>query len=165
MAAIIFQRGLHVEVLGMRAPMESNGDPLGLLRDKRAQVEQMWADGAGKERLLRAIDSLIDDLGGKQDDATASRQTRREHNQLMFRRANELLFTALTRLASKPERARFLCECAAFDCFETVDVEARQWHAVASQHNHFLMNAGHQRSEGEEVVGHLGEYEIARKPD
>lgn len=149
----------------MRLAVESNGDGLGLLRDKREQVVEMWPDGAGRERVLRAIDSLIDDLGGKQDVPTASRQTRREHNQLMFRRANELLLAAITRLSSKPGRAPFLCECAAFDCFETVDVEARQWQAVASQHNHFLVNAGHQRSEGEEVVGHLGEYEIARKPD
>jgi hypothetical protein len=27
------------------------------------------------------------------------------------------------------------------------------------------MEADHQRSEGEEVVGSLGEYQIARKPD
>jgi hypothetical protein len=30
---------------------------------------------------------------------------------------------------------------------------------------HYLVEAGHQRSEGEEVVGSVGEYEIARKPD
>jgi len=41
--------------------VESDRDPLALLRDKRAQVE-LWPDGAGKERVLRAIDSLIADL-------------------------------------------------------------------------------------------------------
>jgi hypothetical protein len=39
-----------------------------------------------------------------------------------------------------------------------------EWEAVASRHNHFLMVAGHQHSEGEEVVGRVGEYEVARKP-
>jgi len=46
-----------------------------------------------------------------------------------------------------------------------VDVSLQEWEAVALNPNHFLMEAGHQRSKGEEVVGSLGEYEIARKPD
>ena len=35
---------------------------------------------------------------------------------------------------------------------------------VAAAPNHYVMIAGHQRSEGEEVVGSIREYEIARKP-
>lgn len=59
----------------------------------------------------------------------------------------------------------FLCECADDDCLGTVNVSLSEWEAVASQSNDFLMQAGHQHSEGEEVVGSVGEYEIARKPD
>jgi hypothetical protein len=40
-----------------------------------------------------------------------------------------------------------------------------EWEAVAARPNHFLMEAGHKRSEGEGIVGSLREYEIARKPD
>jgi hypothetical protein len=94
-----------------------------------------------------------------------SRDTRREHNQLRFRKANERLIAALENGGSGPQRVPFLCECADEDCLGTVEVDAADWEAVASQHNHFLMEAGHQHSEGEKVVGHLDEYEIARKPD
>jgi hypothetical protein len=37
--------------------------------------------------------------------------------------------------------------------------------AVAAKPNLFLMEAGHQHSDGEEVVGSLRGYEIARKPE
>jgi hypothetical protein len=53
------------------------------------------------------------------------------------------------------------------DCLGTVNVNVllSQWEAVAAKPNHFLMEAGHKRSEGEEVVGSLREHEIARKPE
>jgi hypothetical protein len=95
----------------------------------------------------------------------ASRETRREQTQLRFRRANERLLAAIENGGASPRRVRFLCECADEQCHGTVDVDAAEWEAVASQHNHFLMEAGHRRSEHEEVVGHVGEYEVARKPD
>ena len=58
----------------------------------------------------------------------------------------------------------FLCECASVDCRGQVEVTIREWNRIAAKPNHFLMIAGHQRSEGEELVGLLHEYEIARKP-
>jgi hypothetical protein len=59
----------------------------------------------------------------------------------------------------------FLCECAAEECLERVQVRLREWEDVAAMPNHYLMKAGHQRSEGEEVVGSIRDYEVARKPD
>lgn len=59
----------------------------------------------------------------------------------------------------------FLCECADDDCLGTVNVLLSEWEAVAAKPNHFLMEAGHKRSEGEEVVGSLREHEIVRKPE
>jgi len=59
----------------------------------------------------------------------------------------------------------FLCECADDDCLGTVNVPLGDWEAVASKPNHFLMEAGHQRSEGEVVVGSVGAYDVARKPE
>lgn len=58
----------------------------------------------------------------------------------------------------------FLCECAAESCLGTVEVRLTEWEAVASRLNHFIMVAGHQRSEGEQVVGSLGEYDVVEKP-
>ena len=96
----------------------------------------------------------------------SSPETRREHNQLRFRRANEALLGALERSGvSAGQPVRFLCECASEDCLESVEASKDEWREVAAQHNHFLMRAGHQHSEGEEVVGHLGEYDITRTPE
>jgi hypothetical protein len=91
--------------------------------------------------------------------------TPQELVQLRFRKANERLLAAVETGGARHRRIPFLCECADEDCHGTVEVDVAEWEAAASRHNHFLMEAGHQRSEGETVVGHIGEYEVARKPD
>jgi hypothetical protein len=88
-----------------------------------------------------------------------------ERNQLRFRRANERLLAVIEDGGRAPRKVPFLCECADEDCHGTVEVEVGEWQAVASQANLFLMQAGHQRTEGEEVVGRVGDYEIAEKLD
>ena len=95
----------------------------------------------------------------------ATRDTRREQNQMRFRRANEGLHDAVEDQVREAQRVPFLCECADDDCFGTVNVTQSEWEAVAAKPNLFLMEAGHQHSEGEEVVGSLRGYEIARKPE
>jgi hypothetical protein len=94
----------------------------------------------------------------------AARETRREQNQLRFREANERLLDTVADDLSDSRPVPFLCECADDDCLGTVEVTLAEWEAVAAEHNHFLMEAGHQRSEDEEVVGSVGEYQVARKP-
>jgi len=94
----------------------------------------------------------------------ASRETRREQNQERFRKANERLHDLVEDTVAVNEPVPFLCECAADDCFGTVEVTLAEWEGVAAQPRHFLMAAGHQHSEGEEVVGSLREYEVAQKP-
>jgi hypothetical protein len=95
----------------------------------------------------------------------AFRDAPRMRNQMRFREANARLHDAVQDGGREPRRVAFLCECADDDCVERVDVTLADWEAVASAHNHFLMIAGHQRSDDEEVVGSLGKFEIARKPD
>jgi hypothetical protein len=94
----------------------------------------------------------------------APRDVRREQNQVRFREANEHFHDAVEGHVRESQPVPFLCECADDDCLGTVNVLLGEWEAVASKPNHFLMEAGHQRSEGEEVVGSVGEYEVARKP-
>jgi hypothetical protein len=84
---------------------------------------------------------------------------------MRFREANERLLDAVANDLSDSRAVPFLCECADDNCLGTVEVTLAEWEAVAAEHNHFLIEAGHQRGEGEEVVGQVGEYEIARKPD
>ena len=92
------------------------------------------------------------------------RDSRRVENQKMFRRGNESLHAAAVN-AHETSRVPFLCECANEDCLGRVEVTASQWETVANEPNQYLMIAGHRRSEGEQIVGSIGEYEIARKPD
>jgi hypothetical protein len=93
-----------------------------------------------------------------------SRDTRREQNQRRFREANEKLHEAVEDRVRESQPVPFLCECADDDCLGTVKVSLGEWEAVAAKPNHFVMEAGHQRSEGEEVVGSLREYQVSRKP-
>jgi hypothetical protein len=92
-----------------------------------------------------------------------SRETRREENQKLFREANERLHGAVEEMAPH-QTVPFLCECADEDCLGTVELTLDQWEQVASTPDEYVMEAGHQRSEGEKVVGFLRDYELARKP-
>jgi hypothetical protein len=83
---------------------------------------------------------------------------------MRFRRANEGFHDAVEDRVQESQAVPFLCECADDDCLGTVNVLPSEWEAVASKRNHYLMEAGHQRVEGEEVVGSIGDYEIAQKP-
>jgi hypothetical protein len=91
------------------------------------------------------------------------RDTHLEENQKTFRRGNAHLRDAAKKIGLKTD-VPFMCECASIDCHGQVEVTTREWDAVAARPNHFLTIAGHQRSEGEEAVGSLRDYEIARKP-
>jgi hypothetical protein len=95
----------------------------------------------------------------------ASRGTRGEQSQNRFRRANERFHDAVEDHVREAQRVPFICECADDDCLGTVNVLPSEWEAVASKPNHYLMEVGHQRIEGQEVVDSLGDYEIAHKPD
>jgi hypothetical protein len=92
-----------------------------------------------------------------------SRDTRREENQKLFRKGNELLRNAVAGDVSEGKPVPFLCECAE-DCRGRVEITLSQWESVASQPNHFLIETGHLRGAGERFVGSLGDYEVVRKP-
>jgi hypothetical protein len=92
------------------------------------------------------------------------RESRREENQKLFRRGNESLHDAALNIGLAMRLVPFLCECADEDCRDQVEVTPEEWESVSSRPNHYLMLRGHPRSQGEEVVGSLREYEIALKP-
>jgi hypothetical protein len=84
---------------------------------------------------------------------------------MRFRKANERLHDAVEDHALEVQAVPFVCECADEGCLGTVKVSLGEWEAVASEHNHFLIEAGHQRIGGEVVIGTVGDYEIAHKPN
>jgi hypothetical protein len=94
----------------------------------------------------------------------ATRDTRREENQRMFRGGNEALRDAARNIGFESTPVPFMCECASIDCRGQVEVTPREWERVVARPKQYLMIAGHQRIEGEEIVGSLHAYEIARKP-
>jgi hypothetical protein len=94
-----------------------------------------------------------------------SRDTRREENQKLFRMGNERLHDVVEGLVNEGTPVPFLCECAAEHCDGRVEVQLAEWEAVAARPNHYLMVSGHPRSEGEQMVGSVGEYNVVRKPD
>jgi hypothetical protein len=95
----------------------------------------------------------------------SSRDTRREENQKFFRLGNERLHDAVDDQVSNAQPVPFLCECARDWCDGRVEVRLSDWEAVSSEPNLYLMVAGHMRSEGEQVVGSVGEYHVVRKPE
>jgi hypothetical protein len=94
----------------------------------------------------------------------ASRDTRREQNQKLFRKGNERLSEAVDEQFPETATVPFLCECADEFCDERVKLDRSQWESVAAKPNQYVMVPGHPRSEGEEVVGALNGYDIVRKP-
>jgi hypothetical protein len=93
-----------------------------------------------------------------------SRDTRREQNQKLFRTGNERLNDLLDDELSEAALVPFLCECADEFCDGRVELTVAAWETIASKPNHFVMVAGHPRSEGEVVVGKLDGYDVVQKP-
>jgi hypothetical protein len=94
----------------------------------------------------------------------ASRDTRREENQKLFRLGNERLHEVVNDQVPGGRRVPFLCECADEFCNDRVELRLEEWQSVAREPNHFVIVDGHPRSEGELPVGRLDGYEIVRKP-
>jgi hypothetical protein len=95
-----------------------------------------------------------------------SRDTRREENQKLFRLGNERLRAIVSgeALAAVDGRIPFLCECADEFCDGRVELRLEDWESVSRKPNHYVMVAGHPRSEGEKVVGMVEGYDVVRKP-
>jgi hypothetical protein len=93
----------------------------------------------------------------------ATRETRREANQELFRLGNERLRTAVNERVSDDLRVPFLCECADEFCNGRVELRIADWESVARQAGHYVLVSGHLRSDREEIVGILAGYEIVRK--
>jgi hypothetical protein len=93
-----------------------------------------------------------------------ARDTRREANQKLFRVGNERLRTAVNEQPQANGRIPFLCECADEFCDGRVELTLPDWESIARRPKHFVMVAGHPRSEGEKVVGMVDGYDVVRKP-
>jgi hypothetical protein len=94
-----------------------------------------------------------------------TRDTRREENEKLFRLGNERLHSAVSDQVPHDGRVPFLCECADEFCDARVELPMEQWERIAREPQLYVMVSGHPRSEGEQVVGTLGNYDVVRKPE
>jgi hypothetical protein len=95
----------------------------------------------------------------------ASPHPRGAEIQTIFRRGNEVIRDATADRVPESQPVRFLCECADERCQGRVEVTRAEWQAVASEPNWFLIIAGHARSEGQQIVGSVGAYEVVQTPE
>jgi hypothetical protein len=76
-----------------------------------------------------------------------------QHNNEVFREANERIRDATAKYDHEIDQIPFLCECPLEDCVEIVRLTEQQYAAVRADPNHYLTAVGH---EGAEVpVGHV----------
>jgi hypothetical protein len=94
-----------------------------------------------------------------------TRNERREENQRQFQRLNQRLHDVVESQIPDATTVPFLCECADDRWMGSVDVSPGQWQRSLERPNHFLIVAGHPRTEGEDIVDTLSPYEIVEKPE
>jgi hypothetical protein len=144
------------------------------LEDAESGLSPGEDDDAVELRLIvqgSSVDSRLDSRQwfsvrgtGRSCLAMVERDTRREQNQKLFRIGNERLDDAVEGRLPDDATVPFLCECADLECGGRVELRRSQWGSIAAKPNHFVMVAGHPRSEGEVIVGDIDEYDVVRKP-
>lgn len=92
-----------------------------------------------------------------------TRKSRLEHNQDLFRGANERLEGAVGDRVLNEQVIPFLCECPDEMCMDTVAVTLSAYEAVRSKRNRFIIVTGHPTSPGERVVTERDGYLIVEK--
>src|SRR4051812_6497047 len=98
---------------------------------------------------------------------TDERAGRMAKNEAHFRRINERvkdgLLTAPAELADGEDLVGFVCECSDLDCCHLVYAPASVYRAVREDERRFLVCAGHDEREIEDVVERSGSYSVVEK--
>lgn len=76
-----------------------------------------------------------------------------QHNNEIFRQANERIRGAVERYDHELERIPFLCECPVEGCVEIVRLTEDQYSDVRSNPHHYVTALGHEGAE--KPVGHV----------
>ena len=83
------------------------------------------------------------------------RRHRLEENQSLFRELNERIGASADAQGTDVHAYEFVCECASIECFERFELALGDYHRVRDTSERFLVVAGHERPEVEEVVERL----------
>jgi hypothetical protein len=95
-------------------------------------------------------------------EATAAREQRAARNQAMFREVNEQL-EELSDLFGALESQKFVCECAAPDCVEPIDMTIGEYETTRERGSTFVVAPGHVYPEIERVVGTGDRFMVVEK--
>jgi hypothetical protein len=70
-----------------------------------------------------------------------------QHNNRVFRAANERIRVAAEEYEHELERIPFLCECPVEDCLAVIQLTPDEYTDVRSDPNHFMTAIGHEAAE------------------
>jgi hypothetical protein len=90
-----------------------------------------------------------------------AREERLARNEVVFRTINENIVGIATSVGG--EAYEFICECATVDCFERVPLTLMQYAAVRAEGAHFILVAGHEDIEIEQVIRTGSGYVVVQK--
>jgi hypothetical protein len=76
-----------------------------------------------------------------------------QHNNLVFREANERIRSAAGRYDHALERIPFLCECPVEDCVEILRLTEEEYAAIRANPQRYMTAVGHETAE--EPVGQV----------
>jgi hypothetical protein len=91
-----------------------------------------------------------------------AREERLAQNEALFRTLNEGIMGVATRLGGDAPY-EFICECATTGCFERLTLTLEEYERVREYGSHFLLAAGHEDIEVEQVIAVHDEYVVVEK--
>jgi hypothetical protein len=91
-----------------------------------------------------------------------AREERLAKNEATFRVLNENILSIASTLGGD-EPFEFICECATPGCFERLSLTLKEYERVRSDGAHFLIAAGHEDIEVEQVIAVRDEFAVVEK--
>jgi hypothetical protein len=92
------------------------------------------------------------------------RAARLARNEARFREINERVERDLEPILDTPEeRIPFVCECGRRDCTEAVELPVAEYEAVRQDSRRFILVAGHEIPDVEDVVERHDRYVVVQK--
>lgn len=95
-------------------------------------------------------------------EAHEEREERLAKNEATFRVLNENIQNIASTLGGN-EPFEFICECATTGCFERLTLTLEEYERVRGDGAHFLLAAGHEDIEVEQVIAHRDNYVVVEK--
>ena len=91
------------------------------------------------------------------------REVRAARNQSLFRVVNEKLKDINAAFEDVADTHAVACECADFQCIETVDIAHGEYDAIRANPRHFVVRRGHVYPDVERVIREVDGYAVVEK--